>query len=126
MHLFGGRYGVYLVLERGALFAAFGSNELPPKEPRDSRPNGNRGTTVAIQGACLGRGGWSRGQRQTVHAGNVRSLGSMLNKRQVEDSGQRELHERPVWKMELRRPAAYPGLHRKSQRDSRSLRPRYQ
>src|SRR6202167_3499195 len=78
MHLFGGRYGVYLVLERGALFAALGSNELPPKEPRDSRPNGNRGTTVAIQGACLGRGGGSRGQRQTIRAGNVRSLGSML------------------------------------------------
>src|SRR5580704_15176042 len=99
MHLFGGRHGLYLVLERGALFAAFGSNELPPQEPRDIRTNGNRGTTVAIQGACLGRGGWSRGQRQTVHPGNVRSLESILIKRQVEDSGQRQLYERPVWKM---------------------------
>src|ERR1039458_1473565 len=78
MHLFGGRHGLYLVLERGALFATLGSDELPPQEPRDIRPNGNRSTTVAIQGACLGRGGWSRGQRQTVRAGNVLSLGSML------------------------------------------------
>ena len=57
MHLFGSRHGLYLVLERGALFAALGSDELPPQEPWDIHPNGNRGTTVAIQGACLGRGG---------------------------------------------------------------------
>src|SRR5208282_3484936 len=85
MHLFGGRHGLYLVLERGALFAALGSDELPPQEPRDFRPNGNRGTTVAIQGACLGRGGWSRGQRQTVRVGNVRSLGSMLIDNRLKD-----------------------------------------
>ena len=78
MHLFGGQHGLYLVLERGALFAALGSDELPPKELRDIRPNGNRSTTVAIQGACLGRGGWSRSQRQIVRAANVRSFGTML------------------------------------------------
>src|SRR5258708_37593290 len=121
MHLFGGRHGLYLVLERGALFAALGSDELPPQEPRDICTNGNRGTTVAIQGACLGRGGWSRGQRQTLRAKNVRSLESMLIKRQVEDSRQRQLHEHPVWKMEFRRSAACPGLHRQSQRSSRFL-----
>ena len=46
------------------------------------------------------------------------------NKRQVEDSGQRKIHERPVWKMEFRRPAACPALHRQSQRGSRSVWPR--
>ena len=78
MRLFGGRHGLYLVLEGGILFAALGSDLLPPQEPRHIRPSGNRRTTIAIQGACLGRSGWSRGQRQTVCDGNVRSLGSML------------------------------------------------
>src|ERR1700722_84240 len=77
MHLFSRRHGLYLVLEGSALFAALGGDELPPQEPGHTRPNGNWGTTVAIQGPCLGRGGWLRGQRQTVRAGNVRSLGSM-------------------------------------------------
>src|SRR5208282_2346501 len=86
MRLFGRRHGLYLVLERGTLFAALGSDELPPQEPRNIRQNGNRGTTVAIQGACLGRGGWSRGQRQTVCAGNVRSLGSMLTNDRLKGS----------------------------------------
>jgi hypothetical protein len=78
MRLFSRRHGLYLVLERGTLFAALDSDELPPQEPRDIRSIGNRGTAVAIQGACLGRGRWSRGQRQTVCDGNVRSLGTML------------------------------------------------
>src|ERR1039458_10684303 len=101
MRLCGRRPGMYLVLERGTLFAACGSDELPPQEPRDIRPNGNRGTTVAIQGACLGRGGWSRGQRQTVRAGNVRSLGSMLINDRLKILGKGRLYECPVWKMEF-------------------------
>src|SRR5580700_5264623 len=76
--MFGRRHGLYLVLEGSALPAALGSDELPPQEPRNPRPNGDWRTTVAIQGACLGRSRWSRGQRQTVRARNVCSLGSML------------------------------------------------
>ena len=42
-----------------------------------------------------------------VPAGSVRSLGSMLTNDQVE-SGQRQIHERPVWKMEFRRASRLP------------------
>jgi hypothetical protein len=77
--------------------AALRGNDLPPQEPRDIRPNGNRGTTVAIQGACVGRGGWSRGQRQTVCAGNVRSLGSMLINDKLKGS-----ESNSGWKVSLR------------------------
>src|ERR1035441_1347049 len=108
MRLFGRRHGVHLVLERGTLFAALGSDELPPQESRDIRPNGNRGTTVAIQGPCLGRGEWSRGQRQTVRAGNVRSLGSVLKNDRLKTLGKGN-YERTVWKMEFRRATAFTG-----------------
>src|SRR5690348_10596986 len=79
--LLGYGHGLHLVLERSALLAAVGGNRLPAQGIRSPRAVGYRRAADAIQGPCLGGSRRPRGQRQTLHARDVRGARPLLKRK---------------------------------------------
>ncbi len=82
-----------LVLERSAVPAAVRGHGLPPEEIRRAGAIGDWRAADAVQSTRLGRGRRPGGERQAVHAGNVRSPRSVL----MEFRWRKDRYERPVW-----------------------------
>src|SRR6266403_216681 len=71
-------HGLYLVLERGAVSAAIGGHGVPAQTLWHTSSDGHRSTADALQSPRLGGSRRSRGQRQAVHDGDLRSARQVL------------------------------------------------
>lgn len=77
-NLHGSGYGVYLVLERGALPAAFGGYGMFSQETWSPSSTRHRHTATAVQGSRVGRSGRACRERQAIHARDIRSARQVL------------------------------------------------